>query len=904
MQSALWKIAALFSVIGVGSAVVYKVHDQLQLAQQKEEVNPNSFPRADADEGESKETSDTLVATGDPSNPFDAPPTGQSDSGYGTTQPLLAANDRNGLGEDSRSPFPERNGPSRELDADATANPFETVANLDPPETGPARLRRNAATTEDLSAAPTGVEPAGGGFGSEPDPSAPVVPSQDLPPGEGVRLAAAENPETTFAGPDVSANPFAAPADQSEPGTLSGSPLESPSLGNPADQGGLILPGTADDPGPTAGEAGNPFDTGAQSEAPAVTNSLDSAANPFRSADSTAVDTTAAAPKSGIFNPLAGSEPSADAVLPSDAGTTAGAVPLLELGAPQPAPVSAEQSTTNAEPQPAAAPGSSPAFGPGFNDAADPVPAAAGIEPQRLPQVVDDDGPPRPKTALRGHTAAPLAPPRNEPSVQIIPNPLPIQPGGPSPRPEFVGEATLDGHAVPGPQQPELTIQKVAPKNAAVGDPLVYAIRVKNIGNSTARDVIVEDRIPLHTTLEGTIPRAEMVDKKLIWQLGHMAPGKEETIRIKVVPTEPGEIGSVATVRFVAEVAATTKITTPNLTMGVRGPGEAVVGEQAVFHFHIVNAGDGEARNVYIRNLLPDGLDHPGGRDIEYEIGVLKPGETRDIDLAVKAAQEGPQSLRAILNTGTTQRAETETPVNVIKSRLLIQRQGPKRRFVGRPADYSTVVSNRSSTLLKGITVVEQLDNGLELAAVPEGGHFDQQRRTITWQIRELAPGAQTTLKTSLIAQQPKQRLESVVKASDASGNRAQLASHLEVAGFASLSLDLNHDGRPVGVGEQVALQLKVKNRGTGAAEGVEAAFEIPEQMEFVNADGPAEFRQEGRTVRFAALEELPANGEKTYKIVLTAREPGNTAVTAQLTTADGQPLQHTEQVIVEGDGP
>jgi len=142
------------------------------------------------------------------------------------------------------------------------------------------------------------------------------------------------------------------------------------------------------------------------------------------------------------------------------------------------------------------------------------------------------------------------------------------------------------------------------------------------------------------------------------------------------------------------------------------------------------------------------------------------------------------------------------------------------------------------------------------------------------------------------------------VKASDAAGNQAQLTSTLEVAGFASLAVNLEHNGRPVGVGEQVAMQLKVTNRGTGAAAGVQASFDIPPHLEFVNADGPAEFHQDGQKVHFAALDEIAANGEETYKIVLTAREPGNTAVTAQLMTSDGsQPLHYTEPVIVEGDG-
>jgi hypothetical protein len=110
----------------------------------------------------------------------------------------------------------------------------------------------------------------------------------------------------------------------------------------------------------------------------------------------------------------------------------------------------------------------------------------------------------------------------------------------------------------------------------------------------------------------------------------------------------------------------------------------------------------------------------------------------------------------------------------------------------------------------------------------------------------------------------------------------------------------------PVAIGDPVAMQLTVKNRGTGAAEHVEAQFAIPDHLTFVNAEGPVEFELDptGRTLRFAAIDELDANEEQTFKIMLTAAAAGNNSVTAQLSTSDmAGPLQHAEAVFVEADG-
>jgi uncharacterized repeat protein (TIGR01451 family) len=108
---------------------------------------------------------------------------------------------------------------------------------------------------------------------------------------------------------------------------------------------------------------------------------------------------------------------------------------------------------------------------------------------------------------------------------------------------ELHGDGTPDRDAPKGLQQPRLTIEKIAPKQAIVGQPLIYSVVVKNVGSAEAHQVTVEDRIPKGTKLEGTSPRAELIDKKLVWRLG--TPG-----RTKKSPSSSsrraGPIGSVA----------------------------------------------------------------------------------------------------------------------------------------------------------------------------------------------------------------------------------------------------------------------------------------------------------------------------------------------------------------------
>jgi uncharacterized repeat protein (TIGR01451 family) len=159
----------------------------------------------------------------------------------------------------------------------------------------------------------------------------------------------------------------------------------------------------------------------------------------------------------------------------------------------------------------------------------------------------------------------------------------------PTPRPTLAGDGTVGPKGPGGSQRPQLKIEKLAPPNAVLGQPLIYEIAVRNIGDSAAHEVVVEERIPKGSELSGTDPQAELADKTLIWKLGTMHPGDERKIRVKVVPVNEGQIGSVATVNFVAEVSAKTVITAAKLKFDLTAPPQVRVGEQVPMVFKVTN---------------------------------------------------------------------------------------------------------------------------------------------------------------------------------------------------------------------------------------------------------------------------------------------------------------------------
>jgi len=467
----------------------------------------------------------------------------------------------------------------------------------------------------------------------------------------------------------------------------------------------------------------------------------------------------------------------------------------------------------------------------------------------------------------------------------------------------LLGTADPDMTAPQGVQSPELKIEKIAPPEAEVGQPVIYAIIIRNVGGSAARDVEVEDRIPRGARLEGTIPQAYLSEGKLTWQLGTIESGDERKIQLKVTPIEAGQIGSVATVSFEASASASIKVNAPKLTIGMQGPKESTFGEPMNFRFTLKNVGNSPAKSVILRAVLPAGLKHPGGNDLEYESGLLAAGEEKTVDLVVQAEKADHYTILSQVTNDGKLHAETRGDVNVIKSRLELARTGPENRFVGRMANFTLKISNTSADVLKGITIQEKLADGIDLPAIPGGGHWDPRTRLITWRLDQLQPSESREININYL---PKKTGEHHGKlmAMDEAGNRCALDTNMNVKGFSELTPTYQVDQRTVLVNERISLQMTLKNAGTASSHNIRAQFILPDGVEFVSARGPEEYQVTGQQVIFTPLRELPVDGTETFHLAVIATRAGTAKITLKLEADDyTEPLFQDQAIRVVSTG-
>ena len=489
---------------------------------------------------------------------------------------------------------------------------------------------------------------------------------------------------------------------------------------------------------------------------------------------------------------------------------------------------------------------------------------------------------------------SPLTPEPNA-SPLVLPNP-----GGTKPKQDPAKKPA--GTALQ--QAARVTISKTAPRNAVLGKPFVYDIVIKNVGGSPARNVVVQDPIPRGVRLEGSDPQAFQSGNTLVWKLGTMQAGQSRKISVKVTPLHAGQIGSVATVNFIAKAAGVAKPVVPKLMFRMQGTPKAKLGEKITFRFKISNVGKTDAKNVWLRDIVPDGLKHPGGDDLEYRIGTLAAGKSESISLTMTVAKPGRLTNRAYITAAGGVRLEAKSVVRVTASKLVIARTGPKRRLLGRVAVYQNMVTNGSTETVGNTTLVESVPAGMDFVSASAGGVFDRKKRVVAWKLGTLTPGQSKTVQLKLLPTKTGVQ-HSVVKAVGSDGTTVQTASSTRVEGYALLGIDVPEVDGPVNVGQQITLRVIARNRGTAASTHVRLTVTLPKQFSLVSVRGPGTYKVDGQTVSFDTVDSLAGKKRVVYDLTLKAIAAGDSRIQVQIQSDEmSKPLNREEAVLVLPSNP
>ena len=502
-----------------------------------------------------------------------------------------------------------------------------------------------------------------------------------------------------------------------------------------------------------------------------------------------------------------------------------------------------------------------------------------------------------------GMTIGSLRPVDPEPSATMNVTASAALPGPDAASPA-IGSTRPDSKHVEGSQSPQLTIEKMAPAEVQVGKPARFELRVRNAGTVAAQGVEVHDAVPRGTQfISSNPPTTQGPDGQLAWSLGELKPGEQANVQLELLPVAEGDIRSMATVTFRTEVSVHTLATRPRLVVQLTGPKQVLIGDEAMMTVRISNPGTGAATGIILSEHVPRGLRHKAGSDLEFEVGTLKPGQSRQIELSMSAVEPG-HVINALQAHGDAKlRAQAHVEFDVVAPG--VQRSamtGPTRRYLERQATYTVAVSNPGTAPARDVELVTQLPKGMKFVKANNAGHYDPETHTVTWNLEELPPsetGSVTLVAMPIEAGEQHMKIQGKAR----QGLTDAKEKTVVVEGLAAVTFDVRAADEAIEVGGETTYLIHVVNEGSIAAANLQITALFPPEMKPLRAEGAARGMIDRHTVQFEPIPRLDPKGEATFRVRAQALQPGDLRVKVLVQTDDmHQPVTKEENTRVYVD--
>ncbi len=504
-------------------------------------------------------------------------------------------------------------------------------------------------------------------------------------------------------------------------------------------------------------------------------------------------------------------------------------------------------------------------------------------------------GPPRPL----GTAATPNAGPGGPPALPVEASPvdLPDEPEA---------EQAIEGQGVPGPlqlegvQTPQITVEKRGPKEIQVGQPARFEILVRNVGSATAHEVTLRDEVPRGTSLIATTPPAAPAEEdakaELVWLLGTLPPAGEARVLMELMPEAEGEVGSVASVSFRADATLRTRATKPALTIDCPPPEPVRIGGDVEVTLTVSNTGSGTATGVVLEAFLPETVSHRAGPELEFDVGQLRPGESKTIDLVLGTRSPGRAPARFVARADGGIELDQPLPIPVTAPTLEVTIDMPARRFLQRPATCTISMVNAGTASARAVELAAQLPPGMKFVRANHAGWHDERSHRVLWNLEELPPGETGIVEVVVMpVQAGGQRITAAARSTD--GPSDQALHVCQVEGLAALAFHVADSEDPIEVEGVTEYVIRVANEGTKAASGVRLAATLLGDLEPVEAEGPGRHRIENLAIEFEPLAKLGPGEEAIYKVRARGRRAGHQRVQVQL-VSDDQPTPITKEEV------
>jgi hypothetical protein len=138
--------------------------------------------------------------------------------------------------------------------------------------------------------------------------------------------------------------------------------------------------------------------------------------------------------------------------------------------------------------------------------------------------------------------------------------------------------------------------------------------------------------------------------------------------------------------------SAVTNVAVPQLRFTVLSPERVPLGGTCRVGFRVTNTGNVATDDVRVLFDLPQELSYRKGRALEYAVGTLAPGETREARLTARADALGSGVCRGVIQTSGERISDAEAPIAISQPQPVRNPPPvlmPAPQFYGSPAPYA-----------------------------------------------------------------------------------------------------------------------------------------------------------------------------------------------------------------------
>ena len=451
----------------------------------------------------------------------------------------------------------------------------------------------------------------------------------------------------------------------------------------------------------------------------------------------------------------------------------------------------------------------------------------------------------------------------------------------------FTGEDDTTTAVIPG----SLSLTKTAPTQVDLGDALTYNISLSNNGQGSLTNLVVTDTLPDGVSLASAPGATSGAAVPVQWSIARLDPGDSQSFTVNATAQSTGDqTNSVAVTSAegaTASANAVTKVVASDVSVAKSvNAAEVILGESLTYTITVTNNGDGDATNVRVVDIIPNGLtvtasdpaaDTDADGNLLWTIASLAAGASTSFTVSGDTASPGLiTNVSQVTDRGRTLNAEVQS--TALTPGISLAKTGSAAVYIGGERTYTITATNSGEAPLSGVTITDTIPAGLTYVSSDSNG--SRSGNTVTWSVGDLAVNESAAVTVTLRGVTAGQVTNQARVTTDQNAD-ADATLDITVLATPGAHLSIVDTSDPLAVGEEGGYTITVENQSADSPiTNVLVTVVVPTELDILAAEGGTISNNQ---VSYAAISSLAAGQTQTFTISVRANAANDVVASATM---------------------